>query len=108
MSEECTADRNVSNCNDRIANWDTKQSRRESYIENGKHKAKSQRAYYLYAEWESTNQKDTTLLGFNFKKTTGKKKKYSCGGYGGKCSMCSSVYNDGKLRKKIEIQKKGP
>jgi hypothetical protein len=40
---------------------------------------------------------------FNFKKTNGRKKKYSCGGYGGRCSMCSVVYGDGKYHRKIEI-----
>jgi ferredoxin len=41
---------------------------------------------------------------FNFKKTTGLKKKYSCGGYGGRCSMCSISYGDGKVRRKMEIE----
>lgn len=41
------------------------------------------------------------MIRFNFKKTTSKKKKYSCGGYGGKCSMCSAVYGEGKSYQKI-------
>lgn len=36
----------------------------------------------------NTNPKDKALTHFNFKKTNGKKYKYSCKGYGGKCSMC--------------------
>lgn len=44
---------------------------------------------------------------FNFKKTTAFKRKYSCGGYGGKCGMCrGGNYGEGKLFSKEIIEYK--
>ena len=40
---------------------------------------------------------------FNFKKTNGKKMKFSCGGYGGKCGCCkNNGYGEKKTMKKCE------
>ena len=42
---------------------------------------------------------------FNFKKTTGHKKQFSCGGYGGRCRGCKlGAYGDGKKTLKVNIQ----
>ena len=66
------------------------------------HKIKALSAYYLIDLRFDTNEKDKTLTHFNFKKTNGHKKKYSCGGYGGKCSMCRPEIK-GKVKSKLTI-----
>lgn len=62
-------------------------------------------------KWQEMSEKNAKFLNnFNFKKTTAFKRMYSCGGYGGKCSMCSNqawgkssvvketvIYKDSKL-----------
>ena len=53
------------------------------------------------------NEKDETYQKFNFKKTNSKKKRYSCGGYGGKCSNCknttSQLYGKNQTKNRILI-----
>ena len=89
-----------------LANWSRKPIR-YSYQKNKQHKINSLHAYYLIDLHSHTslmqNKVKQTLTKFNFKKTNAHKMKYSCGGYGGKCTMCSNVYNEGKLTKKVRI-----
>ena len=42
---------------------------------------------------------------FNFKKTTAKKRKYSCGGYGGTCGQCKRGWSwgVGKTSRKVSV-----
>lgn len=75
------------NYNSHIIDWDRK-PKSQIYDQNKHHKAKSMSTYYLIDLRYNTNSKDETLTRFNFKKTTGHKKKYSCTGYGGKCASC--------------------
>lgn len=82
----------VVNVNDNICNWDQK-IKRESYNANRDHKAKCLKKYTLLDYCFNTSEKEECFTHFNFKKTNARKKKYSCSGYGGKCSQCKSAYN---------------
>lgn len=99
--DEYTTDRNNEDCN--IELIEQKKGVRESYTKNRDHKAKQKIKYYLCDYRFDTNLKDKSLTHFNFKKTTGRKYKYSCGGYGGRCSMCSRDYKCGKNKRKFEV-----
>ena len=77
---------------------------RDSYIKNGHHKKFSRKQYILMDQWmnstseivegKSVVKPNETYEKFNFKKTNAKKYHYSCGGYGGKCSMCATNYGE--------------
>lgn len=82
----------VVNMNDNICNWDQK-IKRKSYNANRDHKAKCLKKYSVFDYYCMTNEKDVCYTHFNFKKTNARKKKYSCGGYGGKCAGCKATYS---------------
>lgn len=101
---------NIKNLNEDI---EIKKAVRDSYIRNGQHKKFERKQYILMDQWKITTfktidgklvvQPNDTYSKFNFKKTNAKKYHYSCGGYGGKCSMCANNYGDYKKFKKIVI-----
>jgi hypothetical protein len=87
---------------------------RDSFIKNGQHKKFERKQYILMDQWmnskseiidgKSVVKPNETYEKFNFKKTTAKKYHYSCGGYGGKCSMCAINNRDEKKFKKIVVE----
>ena len=94
--------REVVNVNDNICNWDQK-IKRMSYNTNRDHKAKCLNKYRVFDYYFNTNEKEKCFSHFNFKKTNARKKKFSCGGYGGKCAGCKSTYNEPKLMSKYTV-----
>ena len=101
---------NLKNLNEDI---EIKKPVRDTYIKNGKHKKFERKHYILMDHWKSSKSEiidgksvveaNETYTKFNFKKTNAKKYHYSCGGYGGKCSMCANNYGEEKKFKKIVI-----
>lgn len=96
------SEKQVENCNDTLTDWTVKPSKL-SYISNRDHKSKCLKSYKLIDYSYPTNEKgDEAYHRFNFKKTTAHKKKYSCWGYGGKCSMCkSNNHSEDKAYRKV-------
>ena len=88
MQYEYSVDRNTQNMNDELIDLSQK-AKRESYTRNKQHRNKCRKIYFVDGYRFDADEKNNTMTHFNFKKTNGKKKHFSCGGYGGRCSMCS-------------------
>ena len=72
-------------------------------LNNMRHKKYALQKYTRLSE-QFDCSKDDTFCKFNFKKTNGRKKRFSCGGYGGTCPMCKQgAYGGGKQKRKQTI-----
>lgn len=79
----------VQNINDDICRWDQKPARTH-YNKNKNHKIKCLEKFIDIDRSQYTYKESKAFTHFNFKKTNGRKYKYSCGGYGGKCYGCKN------------------